>query len=141
MKMKNIFEHWKQFVKEGEERDTSKVSKVLIIDDQNRALILRRSRNSDFMPLYWDLPGGHVIEGESHEAAALRATEEETALKVQNISIIKDLGDFKFYKTSNYSGEIKLDTKENEEYEWVTKETKENFEFTPLIKELIDDIL
>ena len=55
---------------------------VLIVDEQNRLLMLKRSDNKS-----WGLPGGAVEPGELVEDAALRETLEESGLQVDEMSL------------------------------------------------------
>ena len=44
--------------------DSRQVAKVVIIDDHNRVLMLKRSNYMDKYAGEWDLPGGHIKVGE-----------------------------------------------------------------------------
>ncbi len=57
-------------------------AKALIVDSQNRALILRRSKTHRYVPFTQDLPGGKVEEGESMLAGLLREIHEEVGLEL-----------------------------------------------------------
>ena len=48
------------------------VANVIILDKNDRFLIIKRTKTAPTHPLHWDLPGGHVDEGESNEEAAIR---------------------------------------------------------------------
>lgn len=70
---------------------------VLILDDQNRLLLLKRSDSG-----FWGPPGGAVEPGEVVEEAAKRETLEETGLQVGEMSLFGVFsGPELFYKYPN----------------------------------------
>lgn len=100
--------------------------KVVVFDEQNRRLILRRSASSKGNPGKWDFPGGKVNPGEALDEAAKREVLEETGLEVE---IGRVLGAAESESPTNrvaylilegrtMSGEVQL-SEEHEEYAWV----------------------
>ena len=120
--------------------DKHEVSKVMIID-KDKVLLLLRSKNSHWKPLYWDFPGGHLKNDEDWAEGAIRETKEETDLDIsglQEISVENIEKRLKFFKTSDFSGKITLDTVENEDYMWLKVEEMPNYDkLTPNVKKLI----
>lgn len=55
---------------------------VLVLDKENRLLLMKRSDNRD-----WGIPGGSLEPGEVVEAAARRETVEETGLEIAEMSL------------------------------------------------------
>jgi 8-oxo-dGTP diphosphatase len=62
--------------------------KVIIKDDRDRLLILKRSMKSKGNPGKWDLPGGKLDPGERFDETLIREVYEETGLeiKIQHIA-------------------------------------------------------
>lgn len=54
----------------------------LIIHDR-KILALRRASSLAYKPGHWDLPGGHLIAGETFEQCLAREVAEETGLKIE----------------------------------------------------------
>ena len=63
--------------------------KVVILDDNGRCLLLKRSMASKGNPGKWEFPGGKPDMCESFEQALLREVTEETGL---TISLLRPLG-------------------------------------------------
>jgi 8-oxo-dGTP diphosphatase len=135
-----MLESWRKYLHEAIEMDKKEVSKVMIIDD-GKVLLLLRSKNSHWKPLYWDFPGGHLKNDENWVEGAVRETKEETDLDIsdlQEITVDNIEKRLKFFKTSNFSGEITLDTVENEDYMWLKVEDVSNYDrLTPNVKKFI----
>jgi 8-oxo-dGTP diphosphatase len=112
-----------------------------MIIKNDEVLLLLRERNSNWMPLHWDFPGGHLKDDETWEEGAIREVKEETDLDVsdlQEISFENQEKRIKFFKTTNFSGKIVLDTVENEDYMWLKAEEMSNYDkLTPNVKKLI----
>lgn len=108
---------WRHFLQESS--DTKEVAKVVMIDNQERVLFLKRKNDQKF-PNKWDLPGGHIKEGESHEDGLRREVEEETNLILGEVSLIKKDGRHIFYKSNEWSGEMfkKKELPEHSGYRW-----------------------
>jgi 8-oxo-dGTP pyrophosphatase MutT (NUDIX family) len=115
--------------------DKKKVVNTIILDDEGRFLIIKRTDTAPTHPLHWDLPGGHIEDGEEPEEAAKREAFEETGLIVSDLKAKNVPDSFRhFFVTKNYSGKIEF--KENPEsgviehndYKWVTLEEYENME-------------
>jgi 8-oxo-dGTP pyrophosphatase MutT (NUDIX family) len=111
------------------------VANTIILDDEGRFLIIKRTDTAPTHPLHWDLPGGHIEDGEEPEEAAKREAFEETGLIVSDLKAKNVPDSFRhFFVTKNYSGKIEF--KENPEsgviehndYKWVTLEEYENME-------------
>jgi len=119
---------------------------ILILDDQNRLLLMRRSDNG-----CWGFPGGSIEPGELVEDAARREVFEETNLEVGEITLFDVFsGPELFYKYPNgdevynvlivyssndWQGEIKLN-EEHTEWKWFDiYETPEDI--SPPIKPVI----
>ncbi len=121
-----------------------KGSAVLILDDKDRLLILKRSMNSYWMPGKWGLPGGKVESAENSSGAAVRETKEETDLNLElsDMVYLKELSNkvVDIFYASNYTGEVRLDF-EHDDYEWVTREDIDYYDTTPDLAEAFDWIL
>lgn len=59
------------------------VSKVVLTNESGEILLLRRSAASKRRALEWDIPGGHVDDGESALEAAIRETSEEAGIPLR----------------------------------------------------------
>ncbi len=108
------------------------VSKVIIID-KRKALLLKRSSKSvtDRSPWTWDLPGGHIDEGESPVVAGRREVVEETELTVSRLKFLgtdSNIGKKTyFFRAEQWDGNIKL-SHEHEDYRWVVIEDMSKYE-------------
>lgn len=59
----------------------------VLITRGDQVLIIRRAKNQDRAG-FWEIPGGHVDDGESLEKAALRELKEETNIALEQISFL-----------------------------------------------------
>jgi 8-oxo-dGTP pyrophosphatase MutT (NUDIX family) len=101
------------------------VSKVVFRRD-GKVLILERSvEPSPRSPWEWDLPGGHMEEGETFYQAALREVREETKLAPVALKLIgKDSNAGKktcFYVCDSWDGDIQL-SNEHKSYKWISED-------------------
>ena len=115
--------------------EKKKVANVIILDDNDRFLVIKRTKTAPTHPLHWDLPGGHVEKGESFEETAIREAFEETNLEISELQAAKVTNPFRsFFITRKYSGNIEF--KENPEsgfvehsdHKWVTLEKYKKME-------------
>tara|TARA_B100001564_G_C20222750_1_gene482437 strand:- start:165 stop:566 length:402 start_codon:yes stop_codon:yes gene_type:complete len=84
-------------------KDSKKVVKVVIIDDDNRVLMLKRSNYVDKYAGEWDLPGGHIQVGEELSVGMRREVKEETGLEINNPIFVQKIENLDFY-TCPYNG-------------------------------------
>lgn len=96
-----------------------------------RLLLLKRREDDDFLPGYWEVPGGKIEEHESIEEGAVRETQEEAGIEV---SIGKVFGYFEYVSGNgkktvnlNFLCQMEADTTANvgsgemERAEWVSE--------------------
>lgn len=88
--------------------DSKEVAKVVIIDDDNRVLMLKRSNYMDKFAGDWDLPGGHIQVGEDLETGLKREVKEETDLSISNIFFVSKIDNLHFYFCDYNQKPIKL---------------------------------
>ena len=121
-----------------------KGSAVAILDGDDRILLLLRSKESNWMPSKWGLPGGKVEIGETAKEAVVRETSEETTLdiKVSDLTYLEDFSNknVDIFFTDKYNGTVEIDF-EHEDYAWVTREEFANYDTTPTIVNIFDWIL
>lgn len=78
-------------------KDSRNVAKVVIIDDNNLVLMLKRSDYIDKFAGEWDLPGGHIQVGEDFFDGMKREVFEETGLRVSDLKFIQKIENLNFY--------------------------------------------
>ncbi len=108
------------------------VKAVVIDQEQQKVIVLKRSKKEKFHTSAYDLPGGHVDKGESVAECLKREIKDETGLEVEVGDIlaireyprehkmfdkIKALRFIAYYN----GGEVKL-SKEHSDFEWLTFE-------------------
>ena len=111
--------------------DTKKISKVVVLNDRGEVLLLLRKSDQPF-PRKWDLPGGHLVVGETWEEGAAREVKEETNLDLGDIEMILDKGKNKYFKTSDFTGEVfsKEDLPEHDDFIWASPDSLEDLDIT-----------
>ena len=107
------------------------ISHALIFDKNGRFLVLCRSKKEKVLPEYWDLPGGTVRLREDPMVAAIRETKEECGLEIFDLELFTHISTWDsvkkekfvtlFFKAEKYSGNIKLNQNDHQEYSWVSK--------------------
>ena len=112
--------------------------KAVILDEQQRCLLMRRSAFNRSFVGCWEWPGGKVDDGEDFATALLREAREETGLEVQ----IAGLAGATMYEmpamhmvllcmeASLVSGELRL-SEEHDDLAWVPLTEFPKFTFSP----------
>lgn len=107
--------------------DMRRVSKAVMLDEEGKVLIMKRSPKSisKESPWEWDLPGGHVQEGESDVKGLQREIQEETQLYIRKAPDWFMLDGYtRFFLIREWEGEVTL-SDEHTEYKWLDpKEVK-----------------
>lgn len=106
-----------------------------IIYKDNKFLIAQRNLKKS-QGGFWEFPGGKVEPGETYEEALRREIKEEFDADIEVNEYVgenvhhyteKDIK-LIFYKAKLVSNDIKL--LEHEDFRWITKQEKDNFEFS-----------
>lgn len=127
-------------VGEASEKDTDQVGMVIILDSQERALLLKRSEEVGYAANRWSIPGGHIQEDETYEEGAIREIEEETQLEVSNLEHIKSRGRLHFFVAHGFSGKLKINF-EHTDSAWVTHEDLSDYDIVEETKAILDELL
>lgn len=106
------------------------VAKAVLMNDEGKILILRRSETDRVRPGELDLPGGGVDENESYEDAAQREIREEAGLDVSLKDLHLVFTDTNYYEGSTtirflYAAKLSGDPEirlsyEHDEFAWMT---------------------
>ena len=88
--------------------DSKKVAKVIIINQNDQVLMLKRSDYVDKFAGEWDLPGGHIQVGEPFEVGMRREVKEETGLDVGECTFVGKIDNLDFYCCDYTDKPIKL---------------------------------
>ena len=88
--------------------DSRQVAKVIIIDDDNRVLMLKRSNYDEKYAGEWDLPGGHIQVGENFNTGMKREVKEETNIEIENPKFVQKIDNLDFYCCSYNNKPIKM---------------------------------
>lgn len=118
--------------------------RAIIIDDDDKILILKRSVDSKTNPGKWELPGGKVDQGEPFDQALIREVEEETGLTItldtvvgasqQNLPLIRAVHIIMSGKI--VGGELKISS-EHEGYAWEFFENLKDYELADWLEYFI----
>jgi ADP-ribose pyrophosphatase YjhB (NUDIX family) len=102
--------------------DTKMTAKVFIIKENKLLLLLRKENQAH--PRKWDLPGGHLVVGETWLEGATRETREETNLLISDLTLHSCAGRHRFYRVGTWHGDIfeKENLPEHDDWKWFTKE-------------------
>jgi 8-oxo-dGTP diphosphatase len=115
--------------------DTDQIFKLAAhtwIQKNNKFLVIQRSLKDDFMPGYWDTPGGCLDFGEDPIKALIREAKEEAGLDVKVCKLLYCHNEV--YNNSRHwfalvyeceiigDSKITLDPNEHDEYRWVNIE-------------------
>jgi len=101
--------------------DTSTVAKVVIIDNKDRVLMLKRSEYTKKFAGEWDLPGGHLKPNEALEAGLSREVKEETSLTVSMPAFVLQMDNIHFFMAAYDSQPVNL-SHEHTDYRFFEKE-------------------
>ena len=127
-------------VGDADEKDTDQVGLVVVLDSQERALILKRSDEVGYAARRWSIPGGHIQEGESQEEGARRETKEETELDVSNLEHIKSTGRLHYYVAHGFEGKLQINF-EHTDSAWVSHEDLDKYDIVEETKGILNDLL
>lgn len=127
-------------VGEAHEKDTDQVGLVIVLDSQERVLLLKRSEEVGYGANRWSIPGGHIQEDETFEEGAIRETKEETNLEVSNLEHFKTEGRLHYYISHGFSGDLKINF-EHTDTAWITYEDLEKYDIVEETEVILRDLL
>lgn len=120
-----------------------------VIFNKNRALILKRSKNEDVFPGYWELPSGKRELCESSIKALRREINEETGLKICRI-IPFSVFEYQLENTDqitdttqiNSMAEVKGEpsvilSDEHDDYSWIAMKQINDYQISEPIKKVL----
>jgi|TARA_R110000824_G_scaffold220505_3_gene407667 8-oxo-dGTP pyrophosphatase MutT (NUDIX family) len=128
-------------VKIGKKKEVTGAIAV-VLDEENRTLILLRPEEARWAPFKWGFPGGKIEDDEDAITAATRETKEETQLVVRNLKplILPIDKPVRAYYTREYDGDVQIDY-EHDDWAWVSRTEIEDYDLAPQVLEMFDWVL
>tara|TARA_R110000824_G_scaffold129472_5_gene290724 strand:+ start:589 stop:972 length:384 start_codon:yes stop_codon:yes gene_type:complete len=117
-----------------------KAAMVVVLNEENKVLILKRMPGSHWMSEKWAFPGGHIEKNEIALEAAHREVKEETSLTLDNIHKLKELEEVMVYYSTSQSGRVKIDF-EHTDWTWVSYSELDDYDTTPNLKQTVKQAL
>ncbi len=120
--------------------------KMILLDDNGRCLLLKRSMSSKGNPGKWDLPGGKIDASETFDQALLREIREETGLKSDIIGVAGTSYSespthrivYLILEGLAAPGKVQL-SDEHEEYAWVHPQELPQMDLVGQFKEIAEE--
>jgi 8-oxo-dGTP pyrophosphatase MutT (NUDIX family) len=132
-----------------------KVATCLLINNERKILILKRSDKVRTYKGQWGGITGYVEENEEPYETAIKEIGEEVGIKEKDVNLIKKLDSISFtdiYDGIKYDWKIfpflfKIDKKdkitidwEHTEFRWIQPFEIKNFDTVPLLKEIVSEL-
>jgi len=128
---------------------TRKVAAVILVNSENKILIMKRSAGKKSHPNLWGLPAGGVKKNESLELAASREVLEETGLTVTDlkkgptlpVQVEDTIHEVNYFIGKSVSNEVLLNS-EHTMYKWVDTQESLKYEFgipTSHVKKILQE--
>jgi 8-oxo-dGTP diphosphatase len=119
----------------------------LVVVRDGRLLLLKR-RPDDYLPDYWEVPGGHIDPGESLEDAMRRELYEETGMHLKTVRALVGVFDYHGEHGRTRQWNFAVDTEEPEPtrhpehvaYAWATETTYHRYRVTPEQRRLLEQV-
>ena len=118
-------------------KDSKIVAKIVLFDKENKVLFLKRSNYIKKFAGKWDLPGGHIHEGEDLIEGLKREVKEETNLDLDSVEKVKKEGNKHYFKALLPSGKIKISSEHSEYKMRNVKKLKNPSKFEKVAQEAI----
>jgi 8-oxo-dGTP pyrophosphatase MutT (NUDIX family) len=111
-----------------EGQDVKRVAKIVLIDEDDKVLILKRAKKliTEKSPWEWDLPGGHAETDENLADTIVREVWEELSLSLGKATEIYTEEETTFFVSYEWEGKIML-SNEHEDYIWIHPEDVDNY--------------
>jgi 8-oxo-dGTP diphosphatase len=117
-----------------------------IIQNEDKFLILKRSKSAKGYPGHWDFAGGKLEHSENHKVALAREVKEETSIDIlveeSNFVYVENEKAFAYiilFNCEKNSGEIKI-SNEHTEFKWVTKDEALKLKLEPYLKAFFETL-
>ncbi len=117
--------------------------KGIILDESNRILVLKRSKEEDVFKNLWDIPGGKIEFGEDLKQALKREIKEEAGIEVD---VLFPLNTWSFFRNENTyvvgitflcrprSTDVNL-SKEHKSYKWIHERDLDQLEMNENLRQ------
>ena len=121
-----------------------KGTSIIFVNDQKQILLFLRD-DKPGLPYrnMWDIPGGHVEDGETPEQCIVREMKEEMDLTLNSFELFSvmefdDRIEYTFWKKANFDIE-KIKLHEGQQLKWFTESEAKNTELAYGFNEIVDD--
>jgi 8-oxo-dGTP diphosphatase len=121
-----------------------KGSSIIFINDKQQVLLFLRDDKPDIpYPNMWDLPGGHVEDGETPEHCIVREMNEEIGIDLKDFQLVSvmeftDRIEYTFWKSENFKIE-EITLTEGQCLRWFTEDEINNTILAYGFNEIIAD--
>ena len=121
-----------------------KGTSIIFVNDKKQVLLLLRDDKPGIpYPNMWDIPGGHVDDGETPEQCIVREMQEEMDLSLEEFQLLSvmefiDRVEYTFWKKANLDIE-KIDLREGQQLKWFTESETKITKLAYGFNEILDD--
>ena len=127
---------WRAFL--NEEKARKFTSRVIIINAEDKILLLQNKEENERYPNQWIFPGGGSEPGENAKECAIREVFEETGLKTLEDDLwpvetfLKNGKNTYIFMCVNFEGTVNMKNviHEHQNYQWVDPSELDNFHIT-----------